>query len=335
MTDSPPIIDSLAAHCDFLNVTVPIDQTGQIDEDILDACGPAGIWKKPGDKDGLWRIGAAGGSLILQPRGRVLICGISGTAIEALRQRDQCWLDVLIALAGYPHRVTRLDAAFDIEAHAPPIIWTLFLRGKRAGLRLGRTASKVHLGHWGPGSTGEDTGTLYIGTRTSELRAKVYDKRQQQIDVAKIDPGPRTRYEITVTDAHEVSLADAQDPTALFWHFSRPALLRLPPTLPPPPAWVPAGQGFACPPLPKRTPEERLQRYLDHSDAIATLCKLAQDCGPYGGRLAVTRLQTALNVGGEGGPPPSQAAPAAAGNRQGNLRPTYAEFRRAREANGW
>jgi len=333
MTGEP----SLLAHCDFLNTTVPYDHTANLASELLDACGPAGISIKNGDCDGVWRIGPDQGTLTLKRRGPVMVCGLSGSAIAALRKRLSCWLDVLTVLASYPHRVTRLDAAFDLRIDAPPVLWELYQRGKRSGLRLGRAASPVKLAYWGPGSTGADTGTIYIGGKKAELKARVYDKRQERIDAREPDPGPWVRYEVTVTAAHEVSLADAQSPTALFWHFAHPALLRLPAGASPPPPWVPAGFGFQCPPREPRTAMERLIRYLDSTDIIQTLCKFAAACGPHGALLVIERLKAALQVGGEGGPPPSEAvAPSSTAESQsGNRRPSYAEFKRARDAAGW
>ena len=81
---------------------------------------------------------------------------------------------------------------------------------------------------------------------------------------------------------------------------------------------------------------DRLIRYLDSTGVIQTLCSLAEECGEYGAALVISRLKAALQVGGEGGIPPSEAvAPSSTAGNLAGSRPTYAEFQRARDAAGW
>lgn len=316
----------LNAFCDYLNVTVPYDRSGGLLDDLLDACRPVAVAEAVGMED-VWRIGADSGTLLVKRRGPVMICGLSGTAIAALRQEGESWRSVLSALEALPHNVTRLDAAYDVRTHAPPVLWEIYQRSRPSrGLRLGRTRSKVQLAYWGPGSTGEDTGTVRIGTRQSELKARIYDKRQERIDAKFPDPGPWLRYEITLSAAHRLSLEDAWDPTAVFWHFACPALLK-PPEGIVLPWWRPGGEGFTCGPRTERTPLERLERYLETS----RLVELAAACGAYGAQAVLAWLNERLPAQRQDTPIPSlEIRPAAY-----NCRPTYAEFRRARKAAGW
>ena len=52
------------------------------------------------------------------------------------------------------------------------------------GFRFGERAIQVKKHGWGVGVTGEETETVYFGTRKAEVRAKAYDKRQQLLDTA-------------------------------------------------------------------------------------------------------------------------------------------------------
>ena len=73
-------------------------------------------------REGLYDIqGRSDGTLLVLRRGQVLVVGISGGAIRAL-QVAGTWTDVLLALYEFPHRVTLLDAAYDVPINAPPAL---------------------------------------------------------------------------------------------------------------------------------------------------------------------------------------------------------------------
>ncbi len=269
--------DALAAHCDYLNVTIPFDQSGGVQDEVLVACGRAGIGGRVLDP-GVFDCG--GGTLWMRRRGLVLVVGVSGAALEMLRKVG-AFNDLLWVLADRPHRVTRLDAAHDVPMEAGPELRRLFDLGNGEGIRLGQRRASVSLSGWKIGVAGHETGTLYVGTMQSEIRAKVYDKRQERIDRSFPDPGPLLRFEVTVTGKCGASLRDAENPTGLFWHFAAPDLL-----CPPPgvilPAWVPGGVGFDLPGRFLLSPWDRLQHYLSDGEVMRVAVRLADACGPSG-----------------------------------------------------
>jgi hypothetical protein len=102
------------------------------------------------------------------------------------------------------------------------------------------------------------------------------------------DPGQLTRYELTLRSGVGISLCDAWDPTAAFWHFASPGLLPSPEDAP---DWAPHGgsmlpSGFD---LPKRdkpiSPFDRMRAALERSPDLARLVDLAKR--EPGGRAAL------------------------------------------------
>jgi hypothetical protein len=282
---------------DYLHVTVPYDQSGGLAMAVLDACGHGGVLERAG-VPGLYDMYGGAGTLLILRRGQVVIVGISGGAIKCMRDL-RVFNDVLWALAGFPHRVTKIDAAYDVAVEAPPILEEVYQAFKATGVYLGKRAAPVSKTGWKVGVSGEETGTVYVGGRKAELRAKVYDKRQEQIDKASGDLGPRVRYELTVTNkAAAISLRDAADPTALFWHYmGGRLLLRRPPGIP---DWEPGGIGFALPRRPEALPAEKLKRYIEGArDTFRRGLALADACGPYGRGLMWMLVQKGNADSGE------------------------------------
>jgi hypothetical protein len=135
---------------------------------------------------------------------------------------------------------------------------------------------------------GVETGSVYFGRHTAEVRAVVYDKRWQMLDVYKKEIGARTRYEVRVSGKFGATLADAWAPASLFWHFASPDLLCAPAgTMP----WSSHAEGFTLPPRTDLTAAELMQRRLDTSPDVARLLMLAEQCGPHGIDLLCARLR--------------------------------------------
>ena len=324
----------IAAICDWLSLTVPWDQSDGLSDAVLELACSAGASERIG-VTGVYDCGLDG-TIKIARRHSVLTAGFSGAALAALREKG-VYGDLLLAFAPRPHRVTRLDAAYDVASAAPSILEAIFQRGKFQGIRLGQRPARVSLQGWKIGADGAETGTVYIGSRTSEIRARVYDKRQERLDHKQHDPGPLTRYEISVTGETGVSLKDAGDPTALFWRFAAPALLPYPSGIYVP-RWVPGGVGFNLPQCgTPPDPVDRLRRVMEESESLKLVVRLAKACGSYGGAVAVAKFKDLLKVGGVGGSPPTEAVASlsTAGNLSGNVKPTYRQFRREREAAGW
>src|SRR5690606_1114494 len=107
------------------------------------------------------------------------------------------WREVLAAVATTTHRVTRLDAAMDVERDGAEVLAELRAR-IHGGCALGRKRVPTR---WllAQRADGQDTGTCYVGQPgRHRVHAKVYDKAQEASDRRGIELGPRTRYEVTV-----------------------------------------------------------------------------------------------------------------------------------------
>lgn len=277
----------IEARCDFLMATVPWDRSGGTGDDVLAAAAAVNLFERPGQA-GVFEA-TSGGTIRIARRGQVLCLGFSGAVIQAMRKAG-VYNDVLWALAEREHRVTRIDAAYDLRTGAPAVIRDLYEYGKVSGLRLGQRPAPVSLTGWKIGVSGEETGTLYVGDRSAELRARAYDKRQERVDKGYGDPGPWLRYEVVVTGRLGISLKDAADPTALFWHYASPTLL-VPPDGVEVPRWVKGGIGFDLPQRQPVEPFERLKRAVEGSETIRHLLRLADACGRHGRRALLSLIE--------------------------------------------
>lgn len=269
--------------CDFLSVTSPHD--GWVDlrseiEPVLDGIG-ACVEFEDGDSHVVWRAGD--GTVNAKKFGPVMAVGASGAAIAQLRGMG-LFGRFLFALGSRPHRVTRLDAARDVAVDAAPEIARIMAKGGgQQGIALSRKRTSprhiTKLVHRRP-DDGQETGTVYVGSRSAEVRAAVYDKREERLAKGFDDPGPLLRHELRVKSSVGASLRDAADPEALFWHYMSPGLLARPEGVP---VWSPHGAGFVLDgrvdvPL----PAARLKRRLESSPDVAALLALAREVGPHG-----------------------------------------------------
>ena len=246
---------------------------------------------------------------LIQARSRsgspVAVVSASGAALAVLRS-VRAYTDYLRVLSSDIHRLTRLDIALDVLVDAPPLLETLYSRAKAGGVSLTRKALNPvrHVSRWqSPDSAGLDTGTVYLGGKTAEVRARVYDKRLERIASGFPDPGPWLRAELTVTSAMGISLKDAWEPAPVFWHFMTRALegiISRPSDVSP---WVPGTDkfvidgdrvGFALPPRSVLDPVQRLERRLEHSSDLQDLCELARSIR--GGAILVYRRLRRLGL---------------------------------------
>jgi len=269
--------DALNVSADWLSVTVPWDQSGGLSADILDAMAPLRLLEAPGG-DGRW-LTPSGGSVRVQRLGSVFSVSVSGRALADVREAGA--FDALLwVLADRPYRVTRLDAARDVATHAPPVLAALYERGKARGLRLTQRPAPVS---WTKSAslTGEDTGTVYVGRRTSEVFARVYDKRQEMLDKGEPDPGPLLRYEVVVKGTMGVTLQDVARPALVYWNFAAPALHPFPVGVYVG-GWRPWAVGFDLPKPAPREGTDRLQRSVEGSGTLAAWIEAADALGPHG-----------------------------------------------------
>jgi len=274
-------------HVDYLNLSVPTDHSYDVGKGVSDLMGEIGASLA---LEGLWTL-RRGGTCKIRPLSQVHSYSFSGGILEALRGHDQ-YENLLSVFSYAPHRVTLMDVAYDLAVDAPPILRKLYRRAKSPdGVHLTRKRISLDkLSHVArPNAFGSgDTGTLYLGGRSAEVRAKVYDKRQERHDnCGGLDVGALTRYELTVTGKTGVSLRDAHKPASIFWHFMSD-VIRPPVSLP---AWEPSSEGYTLPPKPISLPAARLMRKVLESPDVADLLRLAHESGPNGLNMLLSRLK--------------------------------------------
>lgn len=294
--------------CDFVGVTFDNASWPDVRQAIEPCLQSVGAQVEQ-DEEGavLWRTGE--GTFKAKRYGPVMSLGASGLACAALRLAN-VFGNYLAAIGATPHNVTRLDASRDVVEDTPPVIDGIVAKSVSSdGIAL--TRKRIH-----PRDVtrlvarrhdGLDTGTCYVGSRNAEVRAAVYDKREERMSRGLPDIGPLTRYELRLKSGAGVTLRDALDPTNVFWHFMSPAILPPPANVTP---WVSNAIGFQVdwpsPPL----PAERLRRRLHASADVAALLRLAEEVGPYGFDLMVGELRKLqAKPAGVQGLAPAETAP--------------------------
>jgi hypothetical protein len=214
----------------------------------------------------------------------------------------------LAAFGVRPHRVTRLDASVDLPEDGPAAVASVASAGRSGGLSLTRKSIKpqaVTTLLAARVSDGALTGTVYCGTPQADVRMCVYDKQEERLSRGLSDIGPLTRYELRLKSKVGISLRDAAEPAAIFWHHASPGFLPAPADSPP---WVSSGAGFDLAYPAPLLPSQRLLKRLDSSEDMRDLVRLAVECGPYGLRLLVSRLESLAGV--QGLAPAETASPA-------------------------
>lgn len=227
-----------------------------------------------------FRVGSSG-TMNITYRSGVVIYRVSGDAITQLLAKG-LWAELLWCFADVSHRVTRLDIALDIEEPTAPVIDRLFNQANGPeGISLTRKQIPPRSINkfLSMGVDGVETGTIYLGKKTSDAYAKVYDKRHERLNATGVDIGrPLTRYELTVTSRLCISLSDAYTPDDLFWHFMG-NIMEKPSTAKP---WVAGGTGFNLPPKVALLPAEKLRRRVESSVDLECMAQLASELGPEG-----------------------------------------------------
>ena len=274
---------------DYLNVTVPAHREYSVLRDLGDIAGLCGSSRESPELF----IAPGGGTLkIRQQRSTWLNLSFSGAFLDRVRG---CGLlsEALHSIGSDEHRVTRLDVAHDLFVESPPILRKLLAKGRRGSLRLSRKALKgKHVTFVDRSPLYETkhsrTGTVYLGSRKShEVSARIYDKRNERIDRGFDDPGPVTRYELTVSGKLRPSLRDVFEPAPVFWNFMADILPKPHHSSP----WVPAGDDLRLDPLPIRDPEEVLAAKVADSPEVEHLLDLARRIGPGGLDTLVQHLR--------------------------------------------
>lgn len=216
---------------------------------------------------------------------------VSGKVISRLRQSDI--IDHLLAvMSDYPHKLTSIDVAYDLPLDTLVIQRKLLRKAKSSnGIKLGRKRIKNVRSYRGD-LLANDSGTLYLGQRTNELYAKVYDKRMEVLSKTGIDIGPMTRYELTASCNVGITLSDAQRPEGLFWHFMSD-VLRRPEGLP---EWVPGETGFSTGKIEKALPAALLRDRVASSAEVGYLVDLALQSGEKGPDYLLNLIRRRLDA---------------------------------------
>lgn len=265
------------AFCDYFGLSVARDEG----EAMLDSMRP--VLEAAGgfyEGQGLIRF-ENGGTVKHLVRGPVYLVGTSGQAIAQLKMLDLWGRYLWSIVEGPSHRVTQLHATMDFPVPAPKVVRGLFREAVKGGVRLTRKAVKAaHVEkRFGIDARGDETGTVYLGNRTNDVWAKVYDKRHERECRGYADPGPTLRVEVAVKGKTGISLKDVDNPSAVFYHYASPGLVTAPEDAP---AWTPGGSALKLPPKVPLLPAQRLLRLLDASPDIRRAVELAEQIGPQG-----------------------------------------------------
>lgn len=259
--------------CDDLRVTVPVDYWPDVAGPLAAVLADSGMAPEfKDDKRQQWRV--QGGTVRAETYRLVRAVSASGQALARMRALGT-FAGFLAALGTVPNKVTGLHATMDTNEPTPAVLDRIMAKAASPdGLRAGR--KRIPLGdlqrYLVRLSDGVDTGSIYCGPKTNEIRPVVYDKRQERLDKDAPDPGVDiTRYELRLRDVG-ATLRDAYDPAPIFWRYMAPDFLPRPPGVP---EWSPHGEGLElAKPLPL-SPAERLSRRFSDSLDVADMVRLA------------------------------------------------------------
>jgi hypothetical protein len=243
----------------------------------------------------VFNVGTSGVIKII-PKNDVVIFSASGDALRVMREKS-CYVDYLWSFAELPHRVTSMDIAHDVPVYTPKVLRALWRKSHtEKGIHL--TRKKVpskHIRHYVNQSPFDNskTGTLQLGSRKAEAHTRVYDKRQEVFDKTGHDIGYwLTRYELTVTSKLGITLRDAHEPEAAFWHFMSEVIS---PGTPPDP-WEPGAQGFDLPAKVSSLPAAKLRARVEASAELRSFVDLADQIGPSGRQYLLRLLQKSVEA---------------------------------------
>lgn len=254
--------------CDDLRVTVPVESWPDLEPGLMEVLGDSGMFPElREERKATWRLD---GALVRAERfGFVRAVSASGQALARFRGLGLLG-KYLATLASVPHKVTGLHATMDRPEATPAVFERLMAKAASAdGLRAGRKRiPECELQRYVVRLDGVDTGSMYCGAKTNEIRPVVYDKRLERQSKGFLDIGhDLTRYELRLRDVG-ASLRDAYDPTAIFWHYMAPDFLERPESAP---VWSSGAQGFEVERPPALLPAARLLRRLETSPDLSSL----------------------------------------------------------------
>ena len=281
--------------CDWLDVTTPPDR----EHDLRAVLGPI-FCGAGGSKlhDDLYDLG--GGKVKIGLMRGTFRVSVSGTCVQILRTQG-LWESFLAELGDGPDRVTRLDAAVDLDLDGADSIEALQAAYPRGEVRLSQRPIRVsELLSTRP--DGRKTGTWYVGHRSAaEITCRVYDKAHQVHETQSLEIPPRTRAELTVRRG--CTLRDAFQPERVFWHYMSPAVLERPEGVP---EWSSGwAEGWTMERV-ELLPAQRLKRLIERSPDLAAIIELSDAVGPMGRSMAMRLIeQRVRRTGGLGSLPGS------------------------------
>lgn len=275
----------MAVFCDWLDVTYAPGDLPLFDLNVflLDAgfvvdCCDAGAGKR------IYKPLEGFGALVVQRSTRFGRVSASGSVLELLRASGR-FLEYLSLLGDRPHKVTRLDAALDLDCNGGAFVRSMHERYPST-VALGRkalaTTVMLQAGH-----DGRQTGTWYAGHRSAaRVSARVYDKAWEIYCRTGAVVDQRARVEITFRKDFGATLRDAAEPTALFWGAASPAILEAPEVVP---MRLETETGWDAVPRPVLEPAAVLARRIECSPELEALADIADSLGPQG-RVHMARL---------------------------------------------
>lgn len=272
--------EALPVFCDWLDVTTPPDR----EYALRSALGPI-ICGSGGSKlkDDLYELG--NGKIKIGFMRGIFRVSISGACIRVLCIQG-LWETLLAELGDGPHRVTRLDAAVDLDLDGADALEALEAAYPRGEVRLSQRPLKVSQ-MLSTRPDGRKTGTWYVGHRSAaEITCRVYDKAKQVLDTRGEVIPSRTRAELTVRKG--CTLRDAFQPDRVFWHYMAPAILKRPSDVP---EW---SSGWAEGWKMERAellPAQRLKGLIERSPDLAAIIELADAVGPMGRSMALRLIE--------------------------------------------
>lgn len=236
----------------------------------------------------------SGGVVKIDIRRTVLRLSVSGSSLNYLRSKKM-FDDFLFMVSEFPHHITRIDVAKDVDVLGWKRIHDLNASyPETAALTSRSLKTKRFLSH---GVDGRSTGTFYIGHRSkADVTARAYDKAHQIWETTGFSVGKNWfRYEIVVRSKRDrdcPSLRDVSEPTSLFYKYASPVFMRIPSDVG---EWVPnSSYNFTPRVLDELLPAEKLKRCVSDSYYMSMVKRFAVEMGPSGIEYTLSLMRREL-----------------------------------------
>lgn len=283
--------------CDWLDVTTPPDR----EHDLRGSLGRL-ICAAGGSKlhDDLYDLG--GGKVKIGMMYGVFRVSVSGACVRVLEIQG-LWETFLAEIGEGPHRVTRLDAAVDVDHDGADSIALLQEAYPGGKVRISRRPVRV-TELLSTREDGRKSGTWYAGHRSgAEITCRVYDKAHQLLETRGETIPPRTRAELTVRKG--CTLRDAFEPARVFWHYMAPAIFERPSDVP---EWSSGwAEGWTMEKI-DILPTQRLKRLIERSPELAAIIELSDSLGPKGRDMALRLISDRVRTEPSSGSPAGSLA---------------------------